>query len=78
LIKNYATNYEKLTDEQAAGYVRDWIKTDEAASALRLTWISKFTEVVGAKKAAMFFQVDHRIALLQDLQLASQLPLIQP
>jgi len=78
LVKEYAANYDAMTDAVAASYIRRWIQVDEAASTLRLEWIPKFEQTLGAKKAAMFFQIDRRIGLMLELQLASELPLIQP
>ena len=78
LIKEYAANYSTMTDDQAASYIRRWIGVDEAATKLRLDWIPKFEQILGPKKAAIFFQIDRRTGMMIELQLASQLPLIQP
>jgi hypothetical protein len=78
LVKNYAANYNQMTDAIAANFIRRWIGVDEAAAKLRLQWIPKFEQMLGEKKAAIFFQIDRRIGMMQELQLASQLPLIQP
>ena len=78
LVKEYTANYNALTDAKAANFIRGWIAVDEAATKLRLKWIPKFEQSLGEKKAAMFFQIDRRLGLIQELQLSSQLPLIQP
>jgi hypothetical protein len=78
LVKEYATNYAGMTDAQAASYIRRWIGVDESASKLRQEWVPKFEKLLGEKKAAMFFQLDRRIGMMIELQLASKLPLIQP
>lgn len=78
LVKEYAANYSTLTDAQATDYIRRWSSVDEAQVKLRLLWIGKFEEAVGPKKAAVFGQIDRRVSLMIELQLASQLPLIQP
>jgi hypothetical protein len=78
LVKEYAANYAAMTDAQAASYIRRWISVDEAAAKLRAEWIPKFEAVLGEKKAAIFFQIDRRIGLMQEIQLSSQLPLVQP
>ena len=78
LIKEYAANYEAMTDQQASSYARRWAASDDAVSKVRAEWIPKFEQAVGPKKAAMFFQIDRRIAMLMDLQLASEIPLVQP
>jgi len=67
-----------MTDSQAASYIRRWISVDEAAAKLRVEWIPKFEAALGLKKAAMFFQIDRRVGLMQEIQLSSQLPLVQP
>ncbi|MBV8829409.1 MAG: hypothetical protein JO108_09320 [Acidobacteriaceae bacterium] len=78
LIKEYAANYNNMTDQIAASLIRRWLGVDQATTQLRLDWIPKFEQVLGEKKAAMFFQIDHRIGMMVELQLSSQLPLIQP
>ena len=45
---------------------------------MRVEWIPKFEAVLGEKKAAVFFQIDHRVGLMQEIQLSSQLPLVLP
>jgi hypothetical protein len=78
LVKEYAENYSSMTDDQASGYIQRWIQADDATSKLRLDWMPKFEKVLGNKKTAMFFQIDRRVGLMTELQLSSQLPLIQP
>jgi hypothetical protein len=78
VIKEYATNYNTITDAQASSYMRRWIGADEAATKLRQEWIPKLEAILGPKKTAIFFQLDRRIGLMQEIQLASQLPLVQP
>jgi hypothetical protein len=78
LFKEYAANYTTMTDVQASNYIRRWNEVDGAFSNLRLEWIPKFEQVLGPKKTAAFFQIDRRVGLMIELQLASQLPLVQP
>ena len=49
----------------------------EAAAQLRLKYLPIFAQAVGGRKAATFAQIDRRISMMIDLQLASQLPLVQ-
>jgi hypothetical protein len=37
-----------------------------------------FSKVVSGKKTAFFFQMDRRLVMLIDLQLAAQIPMVQP
>jgi len=59
-------------------YIRRWLGVDDAATKLRIEWIPKFEQVLGEKKAAIFFQIDRRVGLMMEIQLASALPLIRP
>ena len=78
LVKEYAANYSNLTDKIAASYIRRWMAVDAVAIKLRQDWTPKFEQVLGETKAAMFLQLDRRLTLIQELQIASQVPLIQP
>ena len=78
LIKEYATNYNTLTDTQAHDLVTRMIGVDESLVQLRQKYIPIVEKVLPGKKTAMFFQMDRRIALMIDLQLASMIPIVQP
>jgi len=78
LIKDYARNYTTMTDEQAEAYVRGRADVDQSVNRLRLKYFPAFHRVLPGKTAATFFQIEWRISLMIDLQLASQMPLIQP
>jgi hypothetical protein len=77
LIKEYADGYGSLTDEQADSLIRRWLDSDIAAFELRRKYLPIFRQVLNGKITATFFQVEHRINAIIDLQLTSQLPLMQ-
>ena len=77
LIKEYLQN-ENMTDEQADSLSKRWIDVDASVVQLRLKYVPIFRKVLSAKSTAMFFQLDRRVQLMIDLQLASLIPLIQP
>jgi hypothetical protein len=78
LIKDYATNYNSLTDAQAQDYITRSIGVDESVVQLRQKYVPIFEKVLSGKKTAMFFQMDKRVGLMIDLQLASMIPIVQP
>ena len=78
LLKEYAKNYDATTDEQADSFIKRWISLDQDNTQLRLKYIPEFEKVVSHKKTAMFFQIDRRVSMMIELQLASQVPLIKP
>jgi len=75
-IKEYAASYSTLTDDQATGLVRKMLSVDQAVAELRLRYIPIFNNVIAGRKTAVFFQLDRRLVMLIDLQLASQIPMI--
>jgi hypothetical protein len=77
-IKQYATNYSTLTDDQALSLTRQIIGVDQSVAQLRLKYVPLVSKVITGKKTALFFQLDRRLVGLIDLQLASQIPMVQP
>jgi hypothetical protein len=77
LIKEYLLN-ENMTDEQADSLAKRWIDVDASVVQLRFKYVPIFRKVLSPKTTAMFFQVDRRVQLMIDLQVASLIPLIQP
>ena len=78
LLKEYAKNYDTASEEQADSFIKRWLAFDQDNTQLRLKYIPEFEKVISHKKTAMFFQVDRRVSLMIELQLASQVPLVKP
>ena len=78
LIKEYAANYNTLTDTQAYDLITRMIGVDESLVQLRQKYVPIVEKVLPGKKTAMFFQMEKRVALMIDLQLASMIPIVQP
>ena len=76
LIKDYAENYDQMDDAKAAELTSRMVELDKGALENRLEYLPKFQKVLGAKRAARFFQIDRRLSMMIDLQLASQIPII--
>lgn len=77
LIQEYADNYGKLTNEQSLSFVRRWLDTDIEIAQLRQKYVPIVSKVLDGKKSATFFQLDRRIAMMIELQLSSQMPIVQ-
>lgn len=77
LIQEYADNYGKLTNEQSLSFVRRWLDADIETAQLRQKYVPIVGKVLDGKKSATFFQLDRRIAMMIELQLSSQMPLVQ-
>jgi hypothetical protein len=77
LIKEYAQNFGSLTDAQAQSLLNRSLALDEAATQLRIKYVPIINKVLPGTKTATFFQMERRISTLIDLQVASQIPLVQ-
>jgi Spy/CpxP family protein refolding chaperone len=77
-VKQFAQQYNTLTDDQAESLTRSALEVDQSVAQLRLKYIPIFRKVLSGKKTALFFQIDRRLVMLIDLQLASQVPLVEP
>ena len=78
LLKEYARNYDGITDEQADTYINGRAAVEESILQVRLKYLPIFRKVLSGKTAALFTQMDWRLGLVVELQLASQVPMIQP
>ena len=78
LLKEYAKTFDTSTEEQADSFIKRWLALDQDNTQLRLKYIPDFEKVISHKKTAMFFQIDRRVSMMIELQLASQVPLVKP
>ena len=77
LIQEYADTWGKLTNEQSLLFARNWLDMDIATAQLRHKYVPIVAKVLDGKKTATFFQLDRRIAMMLELQVSSQMPLLQ-
>jgi hypothetical protein len=77
VIKDYASQYDTMDDAQADALMGRVLQFDKSRTELRAEYYPKFKKAIGAKQAAKFLQVDNRLSLLVDLQLANAIPIIQ-
>lgn len=77
VIQNYADNWGKLSDEQSLSFIRRWTDLDIQAMQLRQKYVPIVSKALDGKKTATFIQLDRRIAMMIELQVASQMPLVQ-
>jgi len=76
-IQEYADGFGTLSDEQATKLMRQWMDVDIAAAQLRAKYLPIVSQAIGRRKGATFAQLDRRISLMIQLQLASRVPLVQ-
>lgn len=79
VIKEYANTFNStLTDDHALALTRNLLTVDLQVAQLRLKYVPIFSQVISGRKTALFFQLDRRLVMLIDLQLSTQIPLVQP
>ena len=76
IITEYAQNLDKMEDQKASSLTKRFFQVEEDAQALRKKYFAKFEKTLGAKRAAKFYQVDNRLTMIMNIQLASEVPLI--
>lgn len=76
VILDYAKHYDTMTDAEASGLSQRMLQSEDDVQALRRNYLPKFEAALGAKRAAKFYQVDNRLTMILNVQLASEIPLI--
>ena len=77
LIQSYADQYATMTDEQALSFTRQWLDVDTQVAQLRQKYVPMFSQVLTGRNTATFFQLDRRLSMLIELQLAAKIPVVQ-
>ena len=78
LIKEYAQNYGNMTEDQADSFITRWVSLDSDTAQLQGHYVPEFEKVISRKKTMIFFQVDRRVTMMFELQLAGKIPLVEP
>lgn len=76
LIKDYAANYNTMTDAQAQDYMKRSTAVDQQLLELRMKYVPVFEKILSPKKTALWYQIDRRIDLLINLQLSTSIPMV--
>lgn len=77
IIKDFAENYESITDEKADEL---WLGSEAYNTEilkLKKAYYAKFKKILPAGKAARFFQAENKIETMINANLALEIPLIQ-
>ena len=77
IIKDFAENYENLSDEKADELWTAYGTFEQGALNLKKGYYKKFKKILPAGKAARFFQAENKIETMINAQLALEIPLIE-
>jgi hypothetical protein len=75
-IKEYADNYDEMTDAKADELIQKALAFQKERSELLAKTYERVKQSLGAITAARFVQVEHQLLLIIDLQIISRLPVV--
>jgi len=77
IIKDYAKNYETMTDEKADELTNRMFKFESELMKIEKTYYKKFKKIVPAGKAAKLMQANNKIETMVNYELAASIPLVE-
>jgi hypothetical protein len=76
LVLEYAKVYPNVPDERAKQWLHDYTQLQQRQVSKRTTYLKKFGKILPPAKALRLAQVETRLDLLGQLQLAAVVPLV--
>ena len=76
LIRNYVAQYDNMTPEVADQLATKLLDLEQQRNVLKRKYYQKFKEALDPIAATRFLQVENQIERILDLQIASELPVI--
>jgi hypothetical protein len=77
IIKEYAQNYQALTDDKAKDLIERGIDLRKDRLDLQKDYIKKFSKLITPSRAARWAQLENQIGLLVELQVVSEIPFVE-
>ena len=76
-IKDFAKNYENMTDEKAEELWMNYMGYQSELLKLKKGYYKKFKKILPTGKAVRFFQAENKIETLVNAELALEIPMIE-
>jgi hypothetical protein len=77
LVKDFAATYAAMPDAKAGELLNRLLAVEDKTAAAKRQFVQELQKALSAKTAARYYQVDNRIDLLMNLELAGQIPIIK-
>ena len=77
LLQEYLETSQTMSGDQAESYLRRRAAVEDDVMQLRLKYLPEFRQVLTGRETALFYQIEWRLDLMINLQLA-QAPMINP
>jgi len=76
LMKEFAANYQTLSDERAKSMASRFLAIQKQRLALKTKYMDRYAKVLGGAKMARVLQIENKLDALIEVNLASMLPLV--
>jgi hypothetical protein len=76
-IDSFGKDYEKMTDQKAKDLMDEWVDIQKEALKVKSSYIGKFGRVLPMKKVARYFQIENKLEVAVDYELAQRIPLLK-
>ena len=77
LITTYAQNYRGLSDELAGKLLTEYLAIEKARLQVRTKYLPRFQKVLPTKKVARYYQVENKLDVIIQAELAQEIPLVR-
>ncbi len=76
LMKEFAANYETLSDDRAKSMANRWLAIQKQRLALKTKYMDRYAKVLGGAKMARMLQIENKLDALIEVNLARVVPLV--
>jgi hypothetical protein len=77
LIKEYANNYQTMSDQTAKKLMDEYLAIEAARQKLRQTSLPRFRKVLREKQVARYYQLENKVQAAVSYELAAEIPLVK-
>jgi hypothetical protein len=77
LVKDFAANYDALSDEKAKDLLKRQLDIEEDRLKLQRSYVGKFEKVIPPKKVARYYQIERKLDAMVAFEAARSVPLAQ-
>jgi hypothetical protein len=77
LLEEFFASYETLTDDEALDLLERHLDWEKEVLKVRTAYAKKMRKVLSGKTVARFFQIENKMDLIVEYELAGEIPLIK-
>jgi hypothetical protein len=78
IIRDYAKNYKDMNDKNADKILGEWLQAQKDEIAIKDKYIEKFKKILPSSLVLRFYQIENRLNIRREANIASILPLAIP